>query len=94
MADRSPLFIDCGTHARRATAVVCGHMLAAEDHAVGFVENSSDPDDLQAWCDACEQLFLREGEMTDAFKKFHQMTVVCDECYAALRARHSQLEGE
>ncbi|MBK7395262.1 MAG: hypothetical protein IPJ34_02895 [Myxococcales bacterium] len=88
------MIIKCGTHGGRTAAVVCGHMLPAKDHAVGFVENSSEPDDLQAWCDACERLFLREGEMTDEFKEFNQMTVVCDDCYAELRARHSKLERE
>jgi hypothetical protein len=49
-----------------------------EGPVAGFVENSSDPDDLQAWCAACEELFIREGEMTEAFRAFNDMKVVCD----------------
>lgn len=64
-------------------------MLVAKDACVGFVENSDDPDDLQAWCDACERMFLAEGEMTPAFRAFNRMAVVCDRCYAGLKNRHS-----
>ena len=73
----SPLVVTC-THGQRPASVVCGHMIAAKDEVVGFVENSSDPADLQAWCHACEQLFLLEGDKTPRFEEFNQMAVVCD----------------
>jgi hypothetical protein len=57
--------------------VVCGHLVRALRHptseALGFIENSSDPDDLQAWCDACEKVFLREQSLTEAFRAFNDM---------------------
>jgi len=80
----------CGTHGTRTAAVVCGHMVSATDRVLGFVENSYDPDDLQAWCDDCERAFLEEGEMTPAFQRSHAMKVVCDLCYARLRERHAK----
>jgi hypothetical protein len=87
-----PLLIKC-SHGERPSAVVCGHMLNAEEKVVGFVENSSDPTDLQAWCEACEQLFLEEGGKTARFLEFNQMSLVCDCCYANLKARHFRSEG-
>ena len=87
----SPLLISCA-HGQRPSAVVCGHMLAARDEVVGFVENSSDPIDLQAWCGSCERLFMSEGDKTAKFVEFNQMTLVCDECYAGLKARHVRVE--
>ena len=84
--------ITCGTHGQRIPAIVCRHMIEAKDRAVGFVENSSDPDDLQAWCEACEALFVAEDGMTERFRQFNDFAVVCDFCYAALKARHSALE--
>jgi hypothetical protein len=51
--------ISCGTHGEGVSAIVCQHHLKARARVVGFVENSDDPDDLQAWCDACEDLFVR-----------------------------------
>ena len=60
------------------------------DGAVGFVENSSDPDDLQAWCDDCDDFFLREGDQPDDFLGFNDFVVVCVACYALLRSKHAR----
>ena len=64
-------------------------MIGNAPRPAGFVENSSDPDDLQAWCHACEDKFEAEGGMTDAFRRFNGMSVVCVVCYAEAKARHS-----
>lgn len=61
---------------------------------MGFVENSSDPEDLQAWCDACEALFIAEGDMTECFRQFNDFAVVCDSCYAILKARHIERQTD
>ena len=61
--------------------------MGAQERVVGFVENSADPQDLQAWCDQCEAFFVREGEMTEAFKSFNDFRVVCSDCYAQIKAR-------
>lgn len=81
--------VNCGTHGRRAAAVVCCHLLEARDAIVGFIENCSDPDDLQAWCARCEAMFLTAGELTDDFRRFNDFRVVCDFCYIAIRERHA-----
>jgi hypothetical protein len=86
--DDGPLMVDCGPHGRRIAAVVCCHMLS-EEGPVGFIENSSDPDDLQAWCDACEEEFAREEGLTPAFEAFNDRAIVCDICYQELKERHS-----
>ena len=81
--------IACGTHGKRVASIVCIHLLTAKDRCLGFVENSSDPLDLQAWCSACEAKFLEEGDMTQEFREFNDMHLVCDFCYATIKARHS-----
>jgi hypothetical protein len=81
--------IACDIHGERPCAIVCRHHIDVRDRAVGFVENSTDPDDLQAWCDDCESLFLREGGKTESFRAFNAFGVVCVDCYARLRAHHS-----
>jgi hypothetical protein len=86
--------VKCDTHGSRTPAVVCRHMINAGNEVVGFVENNSDPDDLQAWCDQCEAFFVREGELTEAFRTFNDFAVVCDFCYANYRDRHSRMGGE
>ncbi len=85
-----PLTIECETHGTAVAAVVCGHMLQPTNRVLGFVETSSDPNDLQAWCDDCEAMFLREGSMTDDFCAFHDMKVVCQACFEIFKQRHSQ----
>lgn len=84
--DRASI-VNCGTHGARVGAVVCRHLVGNDTALPGFVENSSDPDDLQAWCDACERLFLEEGSLTPRFREFTGMCIVCDFCYAAIKAR-------
>lgn len=89
MKPTDPLFVDCGPHGRRVSAVVCRHLLETEAVPAGFVENSDDPHDLQAWCHACEELFQAEGEMTEAFREFNDMAIVCVACYAEAKSRHT-----
>ena len=84
-----PMLINCGTHGERVSAVVCKHLLASAAAPAGFVENSSDPHDLQAWCQRCEEKFEQEGDMTDVFKAFNSMVIVCVVCYAEAKSRHS-----
>ncbi len=87
--DDEPLYVDCGTHGQRIAAVVCCHMLES-DEPVGFVENSDDPNDLQAWCDECEEMFLAEGDKTPAFEEFNDRAIVCVICYDECKALHSR----
>jgi hypothetical protein len=89
MSDDEPLFVDCGPHGRRVAAVVCCHMIDASE-SVGFIENSSDPNDLQAWCERCEEMFLAEGDKTKAFEAFNDFAIVCCDCYRAFKAQHSK----
>lgn len=89
--DEEPHLVDCAEHGRSIACVVCTHLLHAAERSVGFIENSSDPQDLQAWCDDCEQLFEREGEMTEDFRQFNDMRLVCSVCYELIKQRHSPI---
>lgn len=92
-SDTGPLMLDCGIHGQRPATVVCRHMLGGTDRpSAGFVENSSDPNDLQAWCHACEAKYEQEGGMTDAFREFNRFALVCVVCYAAAKAHHALLD--
>ncbi len=91
MAEQSEaLFLDCTSHGRQVATVVCRHLLAQDGEKSGFIENSSDPHDLQAWCEACELKFAEEDGMTEDFKAFTDMKIVCTECYAEAKSRHSK----
>jgi hypothetical protein len=84
-----PLYVDCGAHGKRVAAVVCCHMLDSKK-PVGVIENSSDPNDLQAWCERCEAMFLAEGDKTEAFEAFNDRAIVCCVCYRAITAQHAK----
>lgn len=88
MATDDADWINCGRHGRGRCAIVCRHHVQERGQPAGFVENSSDPDDLQAWCHACERFFTSEGELTEAFGAFCDFAVVCVACYYELRQRH------
>jgi hypothetical protein len=80
MTSSEPMMVKCGPHGERVSAVVCRHMLKSEPAPAGFIENNSDPNDLQAWCHLCEEKFEQEGGMTDAFLEFNGMAIVCVVC--------------
>lgn len=89
MPDDKPLEIDCKIHGRGIAAVVCGHVTSNNGTPLGFIENNSDPGDLQGWCYGCEYVYQQEKEMTEVFKAFNRMAVVCEDCYAKIKAKHN-----
>lgn len=91
MPEFEPLMVDCGPHGKRVAAVVCQHMLDTSGPPKGVIENNDDPNDLQAWCYACEEKFQEEGEITEAFKLFNRFAVVCVVCYAEAKLRNEVL---
>jgi hypothetical protein len=84
-----PLLVDCGEHGQRTSAVVCRHLVKAAGDPLGFIENSSDPNDLQAWCHKCELVFEEEDGMTEKFREFNDMALVCVICYESSKEYHS-----
>ena len=75
----------CPSHGKPVTATVCGHLVRNNGAPLGFIENNSDSDNLQGWCYACEYLYLQEKEKTDAFMKFCNFAVVCNDCYKMIK---------
>lgn len=84
-----PLPIDCAEHGPSVDSVLCQHLADLSGPPLGFVENSSDPNDLQAWRRQCEKMFKAEGGMTKAFVKFNDFVVKCAGCYGDAKAHHS-----
>ena len=93
MLTTEPMTVNCGSHGERICAVICKHLLQTEPMPVGFIENNSDPNDLQAWCYLCEEQFQHEGGMSEAFRKFNDMAVVCVVCYSHARSSHAVQEN-
>ena len=92
MSDRK---ISCGTHGSVGAAFVCGHLVNKEAVApLGFNEPELDPDDTepQAWCDACEAVVERDGEWNEGNEAFADIKLVCEFCFARLRALHDHAD--
>lgn len=85
---KDPLLIDCGEHGKKISTIVCIHLLNCKIK-VGFIENCSDPNDLQAWCYACEYLFEQEGNKTETFLSFNNSCAVCIDCYEKIKEFNS-----
>jgi hypothetical protein len=78
--------VECCTHGNRYPAYVCQHLNTQTP--VGFYEPlASDPsvtyanDELNAWCNACDEELTRVGEWNDESEAFAQIKLVCDACY-------------
>lgn len=83
-----PTYINCGTHGKQITAIVCRHHLDTGGPQRGVIVNSVDPEDMQCWCYDCEEMFQKEGDKTEAFREFCDFAVVCIECYERLTEYH------
>ncbi len=83
-----PLTVECERHGKGVAASVCGHLVNNHGMPLGFIENSADPQDLQAWCFACEYVFLQEEDKTETFRKFCNPAIVCSQCYEDIKAVH------
>jgi hypothetical protein len=88
MASDEEFSIDCEVHGRGLSAIVCRHLISDSGIPLGFVENSSVPGNLQAWCQKCEKLFLKETALTENFLKFSDLACVCEKCYAEISKKH------
>ena len=82
-------YIDCECHGRSTTAIVCCHLVESHKEPAGFIENTDDPEDLQAWCNACESLYNVELELTEKFIAFNDFVVVCSQCYQENKVKDS-----
>jgi len=82
----------CDEHISARMALVCSHLINADDKGFHEAIDSDEPieldDNYQAWCDDCERLWLQEEELSDTFKAFADMKVVCEECYFKIKDRN------
>ena len=84
------LKIRCGTHGEVNRAFVCGHLFAERKTPLGFFEAEFDPDDpeLEGWCQACEEMVLRDGDWTEETTAAADIRLVCEFCFETIRAFH------
>lgn len=74
-------------HGVGIASVVCSHLLGTKS-PLGFIENSSNPNDLQGWCLDCETRFIEHNGMTAEFLEYNSAIVVCKICYQSIKSKH------
>lgn len=79
--------LECSTHGVGYQTFVCEH-LVADPAQVWF---SNDPTDSNhwpdAWCTACNDLFLQQGEWNDKNESNLRIKLLCHRCYEMLRGK-------
>lgn len=80
--------VECPEHGSEPPAFVCRHLNL--ETPVGFVEGY-DPDDpetelYQAWCRACDEVLVEEGDWNDRSEAFAGIRLVCRSCYRQMKA--------
>lgn len=82
--------IECSEHGRVPSSIVCRHLLEfGLTRRLGFVLCDPTPNDLVAWCCACEEIARREG--ANAITA-NQLGVVCQPCLFKIRDAQSALK--
>lgn len=72
---------------------MCRHLVTGV--GLGFVEpcgpqDADASDEQAAWCDACEEARLARGGWTPASEAAAGISLICDGCFEAARARNSR----
>ena len=82
--------IQCKKHGERYPAFVCQHLV--DGTGLGFWEPfDSDPtktyteEELNAWCNKCDEILIKEGEWNDKSEAFAQIKLVCDKCFFRMK---------
>lgn len=77
----------CSLHKKEATAIVCVHLCTTEDCSIGFNVPADINNDLQAWCDRCEDVLNKAGKWTDRAAKLADFRPACVGCFISLKNR-------
>ena len=86
--------VECPEHGAQHAAFVCRHLNL--ETPVGFVEgyDPEDPDGqlYQAWCHACDEILMDEGDWNDRSEAFAQPRMICRACYRQMRELNRSAE--
>ena len=77
----------CSLHKKEATAIVCVHLCTVGNDPIGFNVPEDIDNDLEAWCDKCENVFNISGGWADSATEFADFRPCCVGCFIALKNR-------
>jgi hypothetical protein len=76
--------VTCDEHGQAKTTYVCSHLPTdpvQRWHCARACDDNRWPD---AWCDQCNEIFLREGEWNDQNSDGIELKILCHHCYERL----------
>lgn len=79
--------VECSHHGGGFAAYICEHLVA--NPAQKWFSNEPCEDDRwpDAWCAACELLFLEQGELNEKNQPKREIKLICHHCYESLRGQ-------
>src|SRR5690242_14836918 len=86
--------VHCGQHGDRCPTFVCKHLVRGS--SLGFFMPNREPvspdesDERAAWCADCERVRQEQGGWNDVSEAFAGVTMICDLCFEAARARNQR----
>lgn len=89
--DDSKQLVDCDCHGLKRIAFVCVHLNDVTrqgfNEAFETKENMDleEDQDLQAWCDECEQIRLKHDGWNEESEKLTDIKLICEDCYFELK---------
>ena len=82
--------LHCDAHGPSAGAYLCSHLLQQPVQTWHCNPPTAEEPCPDAWCDACERLFLQEGEWNEKNEGQADIRLVCQRCYDDARAASVQ----
>jgi hypothetical protein len=77
--------IECSQHGRGFPAYLCEHLMADPAQKWFAEEPTVENRWPDAWCAACDEIFLEEGEWNERTGTRIQVKTLCHHCYQAKR---------
>lgn len=88
--------VNCACHGESNYALTCIHLATQNEDAnpVKYYWGECEPNDElcsqveNVWCEACDQVLLREKEWNDVSEGFANIQVVCASCLETIKSRN------
>lgn len=79
--------IKCSHHPEGFATFICEHLSSTPEQV--WFSNPPDEEDKwpDAWCGACEALFLEYGEWNELNQSKREIVAICHHCYEELRSK-------
>lgn len=83
--------LDCPNHGLQRKAFVCQHLNL--EKPIGFIEvfdtypkmELEDDEDLQAWCNDCENIRRKYNGWNEKSEQYAQIKLICENCYFEIK---------